>query len=551
VISEVYGGGGNSGSVYKNDFIELYNPTLSAVDLTNWSVQYASATGTSWQVTALSGTIGPRSFYLVQEAAGASGTTNLPTPDKTGSIAMAAAAGKVLLANVATAQTGTMPTGTAIVDFVGFGTANAFEGTAATVAPSATVAVERKASATSDATTLGVGGSEEFSGNGFDSDDNAFDFVSKLPNPQNSTSTEPASITGPYLNTTPKLLTFSNQAINTVSASKSYLLTAGNLTNPTTITVSAPFTVSKDNTTFSNSISYTVAELAADQTVYVKFSPTAVGNAAGAILHASAGATSVNVNVSGPAIDPNQTAFNFENCAIVGSSALSDGFYQYSVSGPQTWGCTTTFGHDASDATGKASIGNALQMNGYASGNVLNEDWLISPALNLSAMNYAVLSFWTRSAFTGDKLQLKVSTNYTGSGNPLLATWTTIDGKFPETASDTWTKSDYIDLTAYKGQPVYVAFVYNSTTSSASRWTVDDFAVTNSATPPPVDVTISNANLNFGFQAAGTTSTARTFGFSAGNLTGDVTLTAPANFTISNASNGTFGNTIILHQSSN
>jgi gliding motility-associated-like protein len=545
VISEVYGGGGNSGSVLKNDFIELYNPTLSAVDLNGWSVQYASATGTSWQVTALSGSIPARSYYLVQEAAGTGGTTNLPTPDKIGGIAMAAGAGKVLLANVPTAQTGTKPTGSAIIDFVGFGaTANAYEGTNPTSVPSATLSVERKASASSDAISLGIGGTEEFSGNGFDSDDNAFDFISKLPTPQNTSVTEPASITGPYLSTTPKTLAFANQAINTVSAAKTFVLSAGNLTNPVTVSVSAPFSISKDNNTFSGSLSYTVADLATNQTVYVKFSPTIAGNATGAVLNTSSGATSVNVTLTGPGIDPNQTAFNFENCTTVGSSALSDGFYQYSIAGPQTWGCTTTFGRDGADATGKASIGNALQINGFSSGNILNEDWLISPALNLSSMNYAVLSFWSRSAFTGDKLQLKVSTDYNGTGDPNLATWTTIDGKFPETASDTWTKSDFIDLSAYKSLPLYVAFVYNSTTSSASRWTIDDFAVTNSSTPPPVDITVSPSSVNFGFQASGTTSTEQFFNFSAGNLTGDVTVTAPSNFTISNTSGGTFGSTL-------
>jgi predicted extracellular nuclease len=85
-ISQVYGGGGNSGATYTNDFIELYNPGNSAVDITGWSVQYASATGTSWQVTALSGTIQPGNYYLIQEAAGSGGTTPLPTPDATGTI---------------------------------------------------------------------------------------------------------------------------------------------------------------------------------------------------------------------------------------------------------------------------------------------------------------------------------------------------------------------------------------------------------------------------------------------------------------------------------
>jgi predicted extracellular nuclease len=57
VVSQVYGGGGNSGATLTNDFIELFNRGSSAVDVTGWSVQYASAAGTSWQRTNLSGSI--------------------------------------------------------------------------------------------------------------------------------------------------------------------------------------------------------------------------------------------------------------------------------------------------------------------------------------------------------------------------------------------------------------------------------------------------------------------------------------------------------------
>src|SRR4051794_17838449 len=83
VISQVYGGGGNAGSTFKNDFIEIYNLSASPVNLAGWSVQYAAAAGASWQVTGLTGTIQPGKYYLVQEAVGAGGTTNLPTPDAT------------------------------------------------------------------------------------------------------------------------------------------------------------------------------------------------------------------------------------------------------------------------------------------------------------------------------------------------------------------------------------------------------------------------------------------------------------------------------------
>ena len=71
--------------------------------------QYASGTGTTWNVTSLSGTIPAYGFYLVQQAAGTGGTVDLPTPDATGTIAMSGTSGKVLLANITTAQTGANP----------------------------------------------------------------------------------------------------------------------------------------------------------------------------------------------------------------------------------------------------------------------------------------------------------------------------------------------------------------------------------------------------------------------------------------------------------
>src|SRR5262245_32023863 len=74
VISQVYGGGGNVGAILRNDFIELFNRGNSTVNLAGWSVQYASATGTSWDRTLLSGTISPGQYYLIVEAQGNGGT---------------------------------------------------------------------------------------------------------------------------------------------------------------------------------------------------------------------------------------------------------------------------------------------------------------------------------------------------------------------------------------------------------------------------------------------------------------------------------------------
>src|SRR5262245_3426759 len=65
VVSQVYGGGGNAGAQYANDFIELYNRGTSTVSVAGWSVQYASSTGSSWSKTNLTGSIAPGKYYLV------------------------------------------------------------------------------------------------------------------------------------------------------------------------------------------------------------------------------------------------------------------------------------------------------------------------------------------------------------------------------------------------------------------------------------------------------------------------------------------------------
>ena len=174
VISEVYGGGGNAGATYTNDFIELYNPGATSVSLSGWSVQYASSTGTgSWTVTALTGSIPAGRNYLIQQAAGTGGTTPLPTPDATGTIAMSATNGKVALVQSTTPLVGACPTGSAIVDLVGYGTANCFE-TAPTPALTNTTSAQREG------------------GGATDTNNNAEDFTIGSPDPHSSADQAPA-----------------------------------------------------------------------------------------------------------------------------------------------------------------------------------------------------------------------------------------------------------------------------------------------------------------------------------------------------------------------
>ena len=173
VIAEVYGGGGNSTSYYQYDYIILYNPTSSAVNLNGWSVQYASSSGTSWDTTNLSGSIAAGDYYAIQEHQGSHGTAGLPfTPDAIGTISMASSSGKVALVNNITKMSSSDPqtdaNSAALVDFVGFGSANAYEGTGAAPSPSNTKSIRR----------LDNSGNQNNStnGSGWDSNDNSNDF---------------------------------------------------------------------------------------------------------------------------------------------------------------------------------------------------------------------------------------------------------------------------------------------------------------------------------------------------------------------------------------
>jgi Lamin Tail Domain len=184
VISQVYGGGGNAGAPYKDDFVELYNQTGLPIDLSSWTVQYSSATGSVWQVTRLSGPIQPGRYYLVQLGSGGANGVDLPSPDAIGTTNMAAAAGKIIVVDSTTARSGTCPTA-GIIDLVGYGpTANCSESHPTASLSSALAAVR--------------------SGE-VDTDDNAADFVLAAPVPRNSESVPPpvqivglaASIVGP------------------------------------------------------------------------------------------------------------------------------------------------------------------------------------------------------------------------------------------------------------------------------------------------------------------------------------------------------------------
>ena len=183
VVSAVYAGGGNTGATFTNDYVELLNRGATAVDVGGWTVQYATATGTSWQATPLAGTIQPGRFYLVQLASSAAVGAPLPTPDATGTSNLAASGGKVAVVRDTAALTcgataGSCSASPLVADLVGYGGATDFEGS--------------PAAALSSTTALARAG-----GGCTDTDANASDFAAVAPAPRNGASPAAGCATPP------------------------------------------------------------------------------------------------------------------------------------------------------------------------------------------------------------------------------------------------------------------------------------------------------------------------------------------------------------------
>lgn len=142
----------------------------------------------------------------------------------------------------------------------------------------------------------------------------------------------------------------------------------------------------------------------------------------------------------------------------------------YSVLGAEVWTYSATFGNP----------GGMAKMSGYnGTTNKDNEDWLISSPQNLSSLTNATLSFDNAYKFTGNPIEVLVSNNYTGSGNPNSATWTTLTPLL-SAGNYNYVNSGDLDISAYTGAgntAVYIAFKYTSTSSAASTWEIDNVKI--------------------------------------------------------------------------
>lgn len=138
-------------------------------------------------------------------------------------------------------------------------------------------------------------------------------------------------------------------------------------------------------------------------------------------------------------------------------------FTAYNVNGDQIWGW------DSYD-------NGCAKMSGYQGSNYANEDWLISPTIDLSGKSNVVLTFRQAVNYLDEwnHLQVMVSEDYSGSGDPNSATWTALTGWDQDQPGSSWDffDSGEVPLTNYEGKTFYLAFKYVSTTSGGSTWEI-------------------------------------------------------------------------------
>lgn len=341
--------------------------------------------------------------------------------------------------------------------------------------------------------------------------------------------------TSPAITVNPTSVNLKPQIANTTSETKSFIVSASNLTHDVSVSIDQNFEISLDNINFgTGSLSIPMADLAggAGKTVYARhLSNAMLGKKSGTVTLSSNGATDRPLTLNAYVINPYVQDFNETDFLI------SSGWSQVSVSGPvNSWTYST---QNPNSSPGSAT------MNGFSDTNTPSDDWLISPALDLNGFaNFAVLQFYSREFFTGPNLKLMVSTTYAGNGVINQSEWTEINGDFPsETGS--WKLSSNIDLSNYKSAATYIAFVYQTTaggSDNSSEWKIDDFKIENLAQY----VNIPVASFDFDETAVAGFSASKSFVFNGAGY-GDITITAPADFQVS-ADNTVFSPLVIINQ---
>lgn len=204
---------------------------------------------------------------------------------------------------------------------------------------------------------------------------------------------------------------------------------------------------------------YLFTDLPFEETYYFKIFPyTGTGSV-------------IDYKTDGTPPTANATVYEMVSVMFTTFNGGWEGWTQYNITGEQDWDRDNTFGIDNSACA---------KISGFVSGtSYVNENWLISPLIESWAIDTKLLSFYAAVGYSGPALQVKVSIDYDGTGNPNNFTWTDFSDQVTWPTGNPffeWTHSGYVDV-FLNSDDFYVAFVYYSTEEESATWEVDNIMV--------------------------------------------------------------------------
>jgi hypothetical protein len=202
---------------------------------------------------------------------------------------------------------------------------------------------------------------------------------------------------------------------------------------------------------------YTFSNLQGNKTYYFKIYPYSN--------------TGSNVNFKTDGTTPSASN-STPNLVIIHSQNFDDqvlgSWTAISVVGDQVWGFAPTYGVGGTPCA---------VMTGYvAPSSNVNEDWLISPSLNMANYSNEILLFQSSTKYTGNPLEVKISTDYTGTGDPNDATWTDLQCTL-SAGNFAWTSSGAVDIEPFATTSAYIGYKFTSTATESSTWELDNVEV--------------------------------------------------------------------------
>ena len=280
----------------------------------------------------------------------------------------------------------------------------------------------------------------------------------------------------------------------------------------------------------SNTITFNLSGLAFSTLYYVELDASAVKDLAGNSFAGFTGDATWSFTTKGAS----EFRYEFNDC----STQPFSGWLAYSLKGDSAWTCSI-FGNGGT---------NGLQINGFVSGTgaVDNDDWLISPALDLSTFSFVSMTMDMRTKFAGPQPEIYIATNQSAMPLPGSSTWVLVNAFLPKPNSDAWTSLSNIDLSAYKSSSTFIAIRYTSSASQgAARVTVDNIYINSVNTRPAAAIRFEQPRiLHFEGTQVSVASASQSFSFQILNPQSDLTINASSGFTLS-ADNNNFGSSLV------